>query len=123
MPLKRLVRDGIGSISRRGFVFRRDRSASSASAVDAGFDPDGIYDGDDDDDGDQSSWASLPPELLRDVVERVEASECAWPARRHVVACAAVCRSWRYVCKEIVGMPEISAKLTFPVSLKQVYRE
>ncbi|KAL5789897.1 hypothetical protein ACOSQ2_004785 [Xanthoceras sorbifolium] len=37
----------------------------------------------------------------------------------HVVACAAVCRSWRAMCKEIVRSPEFCGKLTFPVSLKQ----
>ncbi|GMP55384.1 hypothetical protein CsSME_00020223 [Camellia sinensis var. sinensis] len=49
-----------------------------------------------------SCWASLPPELLRDVIKRLEASENTWPARKHVVACAAVCRSWRKMCKESV---------------------
>ncbi|GFY89182.1 tubby like protein 10 [Actinidia rufa] len=45
--------------------------------------------------------------------------ESTWPARKHVVACAAVCRSWRSMCKEIVRNPDICGKLTFPVSLKQ----
>lgn len=66
-----------------------------------------------------SRWASLPPELLHDVIRRLEASESTWPARRHVVSCAAVCRSWREMCKEIVKSPEVSGKITFPVSLKQ----
>lgn len=67
-----------------------------------------------------SCWASLPLELLYDVIRRLEESESMWPARKHVVACAAVCRSWRNMCKEIVKSPEFCGKLTFPVSLKQV---
>ncbi|KAJ8622440.1 hypothetical protein MRB53_030969 [Persea americana] len=67
----------------------------------------------------QSCWANLPPELLRDVLVRLEASESVWPLRKHVVSCAGVCRSWREIMKEIVMTPEISGKLTFPISLKQ----
>ncbi|KAJ6822304.1 tubby-like F-box protein 5 [Iris pallida] len=64
----------------------------------------------------QGRWAELPSELLRDVIERVEAAEEAWPARRDVVACASVCRSWRETTKEIVRTPEESARITFPIS-------
>ncbi|RWR89491.1 tubby-like F-box protein 14 [Cinnamomum micranthum f. kanehirae] len=116
MSLKSIVRDlrdGIGSFSRRSFDWRRDRCSASASAASIDF-----CEGECEEE-EQSRWASLPPELLRDVVKRVEGSESAWPERKHVVACAAVCRSWRHLCKEIVGMPETSAKLTFPISLKQ----
>lgn len=67
-----------------------------------------------------SRWANLPPELLFDVIKRLEESESTWPARKHVVACSAVCRSWRSMCKEIVRSPQLCGKLTFPVSLKQV---
>lgn len=67
----------------------------------------------------QSCWANMPPELLREVLMRIEKSEGIWPPRRHVVACAGVCRSWRDIMKEIVKTPEVSAKLTFPISLKQ----
>ncbi|THF94364.1 hypothetical protein TEA_016541 [Camellia sinensis var. sinensis] len=66
-----------------------------------------------------SRWANLPLELLCDVIKRLEESESNWPARKHVVAYAAVCRSWRSMCKEIVRSPEFCGKLTFPVSLKQ----
>lgn len=65
-------------------------------------------------------WASLPTELLFDVIKRLEASESTWPARKNVVACASVCKAWREMCLEIVQSPETSGKLTFPVSLKQV---
>ncbi|XP_052190797.1 tubby-like F-box protein 3 [Diospyros lotus] len=64
-------------------------------------------------------WASMPQELLREVLTRVEASEGGWPSRRNVVSCAGVCRSWREIVKEIVGTPEVSGKLTFPISVKQ----
>ncbi|KAH1091278.1 hypothetical protein J1N35_018535 [Gossypium stocksii] len=64
-------------------------------------------------------WANLPHELLRDVLLRIEESETRWPQRRNVVACAGVCRSWRFAIKEIVQVPEISGKLTFPISVKQ----
>ncbi|KAI3439480.1 uncharacterized protein J3R85_004915 [Psidium guajava] len=61
----------------------------------------------------------MPPELLRDVLMRIEESESAWPPRKNVVACAGVCRNWREIMKEIVKTPEVSGKLTFPISLKQ----
>ncbi|KAJ3692496.1 hypothetical protein LUZ60_012846 [Juncus effusus] len=64
-------------------------------------------------------WAHLPPELLLDIVQRVEESDVAWPERRNVVACAAVCRSWRSATKEAVKTLQLSARFTFPVSLKQ----
>ncbi|KAH1242028.1 Tubby-like F-box protein 8 [Glycine max] len=57
-----------------------------------------------------SRWASLLLELLRD---------STWPGCKHVVACAAMCKSWREMCKEIVSSPEFCGKITFPVSLKQ----
>ncbi|MCO5596904.1 hypothetical protein L7F22_050975 [Adiantum nelumboides] len=69
----------------------------------------------------QSCWANLPPELLRDVLQRVEVSESTWPARKHVVACACVCRNWRDIVKGLVNTPEQSGKITFPISLKQYW--
>ncbi|KAL0391084.1 UNVERIFIED_CONTAM: Tubby-like F-box protein 3 [Sesamum calycinum] len=68
----------------------------------------------------QSCWANMPSELLRDVLMRIEESECSWPQRKNVVACAGVCRSWREIMKEIVRNLEVSGKMTFPISLKQV---
>ncbi|XP_065029550.1 tubby-like F-box protein 14 [Musa acuminata AAA Group] len=65
-----------------------------------------------------SCWDSFPPELLNDVITRLD-SESTWPFCKNVVACAGVCRSWREICKEIVKNPEFSGKFTFPVSLKQ----
>lgn len=69
---------------------------------------------------DQSCWANMPQELLREVLLRIEASETSWPPRKSVVACAGVCRSWRAITKEIVKTPEVSGRLTFPISIKQV---
>ncbi|KAK0575696.1 hypothetical protein LWI29_005320 [Acer saccharum] len=108
------VRDGFGSLSRRSFEVRlpghHHRGKSHGSVHEMHDQPVVIQNG---------RWAGLPPELLRDVIKRLEASESTWPARKHVVACAAVCRSWREMCKEIVQSPEFSGKITFPVSLKQ----
>ncbi|KAK9270357.1 hypothetical protein L1049_025936 [Liquidambar formosana] len=108
------VRDGFGSLSRRSFEVRlpghHHRGKSHGSVHEMHDQPIVIQ---------SSRWASLPPELLRDVIKRLEASESTWPARKHVVACAAVCKSWREMCKEIVQGPEFCGKLTFPVSLKQ----
>ncbi|CAN8300548.1 unnamed protein product [Cochlearia groenlandica] len=65
-------------------------------------------------------WSDIPEELLREILIRVEAKDGGgWPSRRSVVACAGVCRGWRVVMNEIVSVPEISSKLTFPISLKQ----
>ncbi|KAI4296293.1 hypothetical protein L6164_036261 [Bauhinia variegata] len=107
------VRDSFGSLSRRSFDVRltgHHRGKSHGSLNDLHDQPLVIQ---------NSRWASLPPELLFDVIRRLEESESTWPARKHVVACAAVCRSWRNMCKEIVKSPEFCGKLTFPVSLKQ----
>ncbi|CAN1225452.1 Tubby-like F-box protein 2 [Linum perenne] len=68
----------------------------------------------------QGQWADLPPELLFDIISRVEETETSWPARAAVVHCASVCKSWREVTREIVQTPQQCGRLTFPVSLKQV---
>ncbi|KAK9134454.1 hypothetical protein Syun_013784 [Stephania yunnanensis] len=107
------VRDGFGSLSRRSFEVRlsgHHRGKSQGAVHEVHDQPVVIQ---------HSRWASLPPELLRDVIKRLEESESTWPSRKNVVACAAVCRSWREMCKEIVQGPEFCGKLTFPVSLKQ----
>ncbi|KAL8141191.1 hypothetical protein V2J09_007212 [Rumex salicifolius] len=74
---------------------------------------------DGDGDGDESAWTHLPPELLLDIIKRVEATQTSWPGRRDVVACAAVCRSWRDLVGEVVKTPQECGLLTFPISLKQ----
>ena len=114
------VRESFGSLSRRGFEVRisglpglsghhRGKSVGSLTELHNG--PAIV---------DQNGWVGLPPELLRDVMKRLEEGESTWPSRKDVVACAAVCRSWREICKDIVQSPEFCGKLTFPVSLKQV---
>ncbi|XP_028751629.1 tubby-like F-box protein 3 [Neltuma alba] len=67
----------------------------------------------------QSCWANIPQELLREVLARIEASESSWPARRSVVACAGVCRTWRFITKSIVNTLQVSSNITFPISVKQ----
>lgn len=115
------VKESLGSLSRRSFevklsalsgVSRRHRGRSGAPVVRPHEEPEAVADSD-------NTWAGLPPELLREVVRRLEESEGTWPNRKNVVACAAVCRSWREMCKEMVISPEFCGKLTFPVSLKQ----
>ncbi|KAJ6835201.1 tubby-like F-box protein 14 [Iris pallida] len=107
------VRDGFGSLSRRSFDVRLTGHCRGKShgAVHELHDQVPVIQ--------PSCWANLPPELLRDVIKRLEASESTWPSRKHVVACSAVCQAWREMCKEIVRSPEFCGKLTFPVSLKQ----
>lgn len=108
--LARDLRDSIGSLSRRSFDVRL-HGKSHGAVHELHDQPEVIQ---------TSCWANLPPELLSDVIKRLEESESTWPSRKHVVACAAVCRSWREMCKEIVQCPEFCGKLTFPISLKQV---
>ncbi|KAJ8641595.1 hypothetical protein MRB53_018289 [Persea americana] len=110
------VRDGFGSLSRRSFEVRlsgagHHRGKSQGAVHELQDDQPLVIQ--------QSCWAGLPPELLRDVIKRLEASESTWPARKNVIACAGVCKAWREMCKEIVRGPELCGKLTFPVSLKQ----
>ncbi|KAJ0450705.1 putative F-box domain-containing protein [Helianthus annuus] len=110
------VRDGFGILSRRSFDVRlpglHSRGKSQGSINDLHDTHPALI-------VQNSRWANLPPELLFDVIKRLEESESTWPAGKHV--CAAVCRSSRSMCKEIVGTPESCGKLTFPVSLKWVF--
>ncbi|XP_022764484.1 tubby-like F-box protein 5 [Durio zibethinus] len=117
MPLKTFVRE-IGNISKKSSArehkLRRGRAhiapEASSSSTPVGSSTALI---------EQGQWANLPPELLLDIIQRVEAREKCWPGRRDVVACASVCRSWREITKEIVKTPEQCGFLTFPISLKQ----
>lgn len=106
------MRDGIGSMSRRGVDVKHWRSHTRSFVA-----PDVTLL----EPIEQGQWANLPPELLLDIIRRVEESEASWPARAVVVSCASVCRSWRDVTKEIVKTPEECGRLTFPISLKQVF--
>nr|CAD1843234.1 unnamed protein product [Ananas comosus var. bracteatus] len=62
----------------------------------------------------EGRWARMLPELLREIIRRVEASEERWPLRKSVVACACVCRRWREGCHGAVAPPRITGKITFP---------
>lgn len=118
--IARDVRDGFGSLSRRSFDvtiaslygLTGHHKGKAQSSLDDLHNPAPIIQ--------ESRWASLPPELLQDVIRRLEADESTWPSRKHVVCFAAVCKTWREMCKEIVLSPEFCGKLTFRVSLKQV---
>lgn len=68
-----------------------------------------------------SKWDNFPNELLLDIIRRVEDGKTSWPARRDIVACAAVCRSWRDTVKQLIKTPEQCGLITFPLSLKQVF--
>ncbi|KAJ8748427.1 hypothetical protein K2173_003064 [Erythroxylum novogranatense] len=117
MSFKSILQDmkgEFGSMSRKGFDVKFGypmRSRSHRVVQDSSFVPLDAFK--------QSCWANMPPELLRDVLMRIEESESTWPPRKNVVACAGVCRNWREILKEIVQTPEASGKLTFPISLKQ----
>lgn len=108
------VREGFGSLSRRSFDVRLsgNNNGKSNNSVHELNEQSLVIQ--------NTGWASLPPELLREVIKRLEASESTWPSRKNVVACSGVCKSWREMCQEIVNNPEFSGKITFPVSLKQV---
>ncbi|EAY75891.1 hypothetical protein OsI_03808 [Oryza sativa Indica Group] len=67
----------------------------------------------------EERWSALVPDLLADILRRVEAGSERWPPRRDVVACASVCRRWRDVAVAVVQPPLESGKITFPSSLKQ----
>ncbi|KAL4372895.1 hypothetical protein HN51_006885 [Arachis hypogaea] len=106
------MRDGIGSLSRRSAESKHWHSRVKSHVVpDVTLNPlEPVQ---------QGQWAHVPPELLLDIIRRVEESETSWPARTVVVSCASVCKSWRAVTKEIVNTPEQCGRLTFPISLKQ----
>lgn len=102
----REIKDGIGSMS----MSRRRNCTRSHIVPSDVVSKDLVKEG---------KWAYLPPELLLDIIRRVEESETSWPARTVVVYCASVCKPWRDVTKEIVKTPEECGRLTFPISLKQ----
>lgn len=68
----------------------------------------------------EDRWSRLLPELLREIIRRIEKREDKWPMRKDVVACACVCKRWRDVTVEIVKSVGECGKITFPSSLKQV---
>lgn len=110
----REIKDGIGSISKRGEEGSRHWRNRTMSHIAPDQEPSPL------ELVQQGRWANLPPELLLDIIRRVEESETSWPARAVVVFCASVCKSWRAITKEIIRTPEQCGRLTFPISLKQV---
>ncbi|KAG0500468.1 hypothetical protein HPP92_000540 [Vanilla planifolia] len=64
-------------------------------------------------------WAGMLPDLMRNIIERLEASEERWPLRKNVVSCACVCRRWREITTAVVRSTRETGKITFPSSLKQ----
>uniref|UniRef100_A0A7N0TXN9 Tubby-like F-box protein n=1 Tax=Kalanchoe fedtschenkoi TaxID=63787 RepID=A0A7N0TXN9_KALFE len=108
------IRDGIGSKSRRVTDRKHFRTSCGRSHIAPELCVPSLTEL-----VEQGQWENLPPELLLDIMNRVEASETQWPARRDVVACASVCSSWRDATKEIVKPLELCGWLTFPISLKQ----
>lgn len=67
-----------------------------------------------------SSWSNMLPEILGEIIQRVEASEDSWPLRQNVVACGCVCKRWRQVTEDVVESSLQAGKITFPSCLKQV---
>ena len=70
--------------------------------------------------GNNNGWSSMLPEILGEIVRRVDAAEEQWPNRQNVVACACVCKRWRDITREVVRVPSHTGKITFPSCLKQV---
>ncbi|XP_010526759.1 PREDICTED: tubby-like F-box protein 2 [Tarenaya hassleriana] len=110
MSLKSILRELKETRDRTGSISRRSRAKSHIAPDQTEPPPRTIP---------QSPWAYLPPELLSDIIRRVEESEISWPARAAVVSCASICKSWRDITKQIVRIPEKCGRLTFPISLKQ----
>lgn len=73
-------------------------------------------------DDESDRWAGLLPELLGEIMRRVEASEEQSPQRQNVVACACVCKRWREAAQEVANKASIDhpGVITFPSSLKRV---
>ncbi|KAK2422497.1 tubby F-box protein [Trifolium repens] len=68
---------------------------------------------------DGSDWSTMLPDLLAEIIKRVDVAEEQWPHRQNVVACACVCKRWRDITREIVRSPSRNGKITFPSCLKQ----
>jgi len=120
MALKYIIqemKDGMESISRRSFEINLYRGRSQSSVRDEIVQREAETEKDEEQQ--HVNWSNMLPELLTEMIQRVEESEGAWPGRKNVVSCASVCKSWRDITKEIVKAPDQSGKLTFPSSLKQ----
>ncbi|XP_050218845.1 tubby-like F-box protein 7 [Mercurialis annua] len=99
------------------------RSVNNPSQREQGYDAGrGAAKGDDGDFEDEG-WENLLPELLGEIIKRVEDSEDRWPQRQNVVATACVCKKWRHIAKDIILNKSVhhnsTAKITFPSCLKE----
>ncbi|CAJ1957567.1 unnamed protein product [Sphenostylis stenocarpa] len=100
-------------------VFRTrkfSRSFKEAPAVGAG---EGGVAAEGDDHAHWNGWSNMLPEILGEIVRRVDAAEEQWPNRQNVVSCACVCKRWRDITREVVREPLHTGKITFPSCLKQ----
>ncbi|CAL0326510.1 unnamed protein product [Lupinus luteus] len=66
-----------------------------------------------------NAWSNMLPELLGEIIRRVEVTEEQWPHRQNVVACACVCKRWRDITRQIVRSHSHKGTITFPSCLKQ----
>nr|UVZ36693.1 TUB [Calanthe triplicata] len=87
--------------------------------VEAAIEPEREEDAAGDSGVEEKRWSRMLPELMADIIGRVEASEDRWPLRKNVVSCACVCRRWREITTGMVGSTRETGKITFPSSLKQ----
>ncbi|PWA64651.1 tubby-like F-box protein 9 [Artemisia annua] len=71
---------------------------------------------DDDENEGTSYWSNMLPELLVEIIKRVERCDDTWPVRRDVVSCGCVCKRWRDVTREVVLPPVKCGLITFPSS-------
>jgi hypothetical protein len=51
---------------------------------------------------DEERWSRLLPELLTEIMRRVDAGAEHWPPRRDVMVCACVCRRWHDAAVSVV---------------------
>lgn len=115
MSLRRAFLSRVASLSK----FNGDEVAETAAADEIeGGEVDGVVAPTGEEDGDR--WERMLPELIGEIVRRVEAAGDRWPFRKDVVSCACLCRRWREVTIGTVRPLPESGKITFPSSLKEV---
>ncbi|KAI3786488.1 hypothetical protein L1987_40206 [Smallanthus sonchifolius] len=104
---------------RRSFLSRRTTSRSNSLRNLSKSPEIGIAEPEDGENG-GGHWSNILPELLGEIIKRVEAADDRWPLRRNLVAFGCVCKRWREVSREIVKPPVHGGKITFPSCLKQI---
>ncbi|KAG6502847.1 tubby-like F-box protein 1 [Zingiber officinale] len=67
----------------------------------------------------EGRWERMLPEILGEIVRRVDAGGERWPQRKDIVAYAGVCRRWRDSACGIVRQLCETGSITFPSSLKE----